>query len=85
MLFLGYNSKSYELIRKLRLNNVNLKNVELIHIPETDDIALPSIIIEDIIDGKLLRKEIHTLNDLSYYIDEADFRVELRSDFISIV
>ncbi|MEM0453310.1 MAG: hypothetical protein QXO98_01435 [Sulfolobales archaeon] len=86
VLFLGYNSRSYELVRRLRLSNLNLSNLELVHIPEPDDIALPSIVIEDLVDGKLTREEIPVADELRYYLEEIeDSKLENEDKPFSII
>lgn len=70
VLFVGYNSRSYELVRRLKLNNINISDIDLIHIPDTDEVALPSIIIEEVIDGGLIREELQPLSN--YYLELLD-------------
>ncbi|MEM0361491.1 MAG: hypothetical protein QXH57_02470 [Sulfolobales archaeon] len=90
VLFVGYNSRSYELIRRLKLNNVNMGNVDLIHIPDTDEMALPSIIIEEVIDGMLIREELqplsnHYLELLDEYVHSTDYGTYIKSKQLSII
>ncbi len=74
VLFVGYNSSSYELIRKLRLSKLNTSYVELIHIPDTDDLSLPSIVVENVVNGRLMREELRITNDLNYYLERINER-----------
>lgn len=90
VLFVGYNSRSYELIRRLKLNNISMSNVDLIHIPDTDDVALPSIIIEEVVDGKLIREELQPLGNyhlelLDEYAYSADRGTYIKSRQLSII
>jgi hypothetical protein len=75
VVFVGYDSKSYELVRKLL--GYNFSNIELIHIPEVDDKSLtdtsfPTIIAEEVCDGELIREEVRRLSEIRYYIEYED-------------
>jgi len=74
VVFVGYDSKSYELVRKLLLG-YNFINVEFIHIPEVDDDPLidtsfPTVIAEEVCDGELVREEIRRLSEVRYHVME---------------
>lgn len=71
--FVGYDNKSYELVRKLKFINLGF-DLELIHIPNYDEsilteVTLPSIMIEYVDGGKMRREEVHSLSQLNMYLE----------------
>ncbi len=73
VVFVGYNSSSYELVRKLRFVSLDF-DLELIHIPDSDEstlteVTLPSIMVEYVDGGKIRREEVRSVDQLNTYLE----------------
>lgn len=69
LIYVGYDSKSYDLLRKIRLYDKILVDTNIIHIPSTDDdiltdVSIPSIIIEERLEGTIHRHQVNSLSEL---------------------
>lgn len=79
VVFVGYDSKSYELVRKLRFINLGF-DLELIHIPSYDEgilteVTLPSIMVEYVDGSKIRREELRSVSQLNMYLELISDRV----------
>lgn len=77
VVFAGYDSKSYDLVRKLRLYDTTSFIINVIHIPVVDDdslagLVIPSMLIEDEVNGVLNRCMIYSLSELETHIAYVD-------------
>ncbi len=92
LIYVGYDSKSYELLRKIRLyDKITFLDTNIIYIPSIDDdiltnILIPSMIIEEHIEGTVYRHQVNSLSELhNHPIINAELGLSTNSKDVSHV
>jgi len=66
--FVGYDGESLELLKRLKLLKNAFSTVSIIYVPDAEeeslrDLSIPSIIVEECVDGVIVRDRHYTLFD----------------------